>query len=88
MKTLIRRADAGFCGSRVPSGHGVLRRELLIISLSPPERLCRNAVHGSTGSPRTEDGTSGINCLAVRPELVEGWAADYDTVSKAGEGSL
>jgi hypothetical protein len=48
----------------------------------PPWRLCRKSVHGSTGSPRTENSTLKINYLAVRPELVEGETADYDTASR------
>ena len=52
--------------------------------IHPLRRLCRKSVHGSTGSPRTEHGALEINCLAVRPELVEGRAADYDTVSRGG----
>ncbi len=51
-----------------------------------PWRLCHKSVHGSTGSPRTDDGTRKINHLAVRPELVEGRTADCDTVSQ-GRGS-
>jgi len=50
----------------------------------PPWRLCRKSVHGSTGSPRTDHGTLEINYLAVRPEHVEGRAADCDTVSWRG----
>ena len=46
------------------------------------------SVHGSTGSPRTDHRTLKFNELAVRPELVEGRAANYDTVSKGkGEGA-
>jgi len=44
-------------------------------------RLCRNSVHGSRTSPRTENGMLKINYLAVHPELVEGRMAKYDTVS-------
>jgi len=47
----------------------------------PAERLCRNSVHGSTGSPRTDPDILIINHLAVRPELVEGPAANCDIVS-------
>ena len=43
-------------------------------------RLCRNTVHGSRASPRT-DGTPKIKALAVRPEVLEGRTADCDTVS-------
>jgi hypothetical protein len=39
------------------------------------------SVHGSTGSPRTDKATLEINYLAVRPELVEGETANYNTVS-------
>jgi hypothetical protein len=49
------------------------------------ERLCGKSVHGSTGSPRTDHGTLEINYLAVRPELVEGRAADCDTVAEGEE---
>jgi putative tricarboxylic transport membrane protein len=42
------------------------------------------SVHGSTGSPRTGYDGIEINPLAVRPELVEGRAAIYKTVSMAG----
>jgi hypothetical protein len=55
-------------------------------NLPPPWRLCRKSVHGSTGSPRTDHGTLEINYLAVRPEHVEGRAADCDTVSLGGGG--
>jgi hypothetical protein len=48
----------------------------------PSKRLCRNPVHGSTSSPRTDYSSLEINDLAVRPEPVEGQTADYDTVSK------
>jgi hypothetical protein len=48
---------------------------------TPAWRLCRNAVHGSRASPRTEYGMLKINHLAVRPERVEGRMANYDTVS-------
>ena len=51
----------------------------------PLQGLCRKSVHGSTSSPRTDHGELEISYLAVRPELVEGRAADYDTVSQ-GEG--
>ena len=44
-------------------------------------RLCRKSVHGSTGSPQTDPGALDIKYIAVRPELVEGRAADCDTVS-------
>ena len=49
-------------------------------------RLCRKSVHGSTSSPRTDYGTLKINYLAVRPERVEGQAANCDTVPQRGEG--
>ena len=42
--------------------------------------LCQKSVHGSTGSPRTDGSTRKFNCPAVRPELVEGRTAAYDTV--------
>jgi cobyrinic acid a,c-diamide synthase len=45
-----------------------------------PSKLCRKSVYGSTSSPRTDHGTSKNNHLAVRPERVEGRAANYDTV--------
>ena len=51
---------------------------------SPLPGLCHKSVHGSTGSPRTDHGPREINYLAVRPEPVEGQAANYDTAS-AGE---
>jgi len=35
----------------------------------------------ATGLPRTDHGTSEINYLVVRPERVEGRAANCDTVS-------
>ncbi|HSB06690.1 MAG TPA: hypothetical protein VLK23_16030, partial [Thermodesulfobacteriota bacterium] len=38
-----------------------------------------------TGSPRTDHGTLEINYLAVRPERVEGRAANCDTLSKGRE---
>jgi len=44
-------------------------------------RLCRNSVHGSRTSPRTDYDMLKINHLAVRPECVEGRMANYDTVS-------
>jgi hypothetical protein len=51
------------------------------------KRLCRNSVHGSRTSPRTENDILKINQLAVRPEYVEGRMANYDTGSKRrGEG--
>jgi len=46
------------------------------------KRLCRNSVHGSRTSPRTENDILKINELAVRPEHVEGRMANCDTVSK------
>ena len=49
-----------------------------------PLWLYHKSVHGSTSSPRTDQGALEIDCLAVRPELVEGRAADYDTVSQGG----
>ena len=49
-----------------------------------PERLRCRFVHGSTGSPRTDHVKLQINYLAVRPELVEGREANYDTVPKGG----
>ena len=49
-------------------------------SSMPLALLCQKSVHGSTGSPRTEDNTSRFGHLAVRPELVEGRTAGYDTV--------
>ena len=55
-------------------------------SLSP-QGLCPKSVHGSTGSPRTDDSTVEINCLAVRPERVEGRVANCDTVSQ-GRGEM
>jgi hypothetical protein len=50
-------------------------------------RLCRKSVHGSTGSPRTHHGTLEINCLAVRPEWVEGRVANCDKLS-TGRGEI
>ena len=49
-----------------------------------PRRLCRKSVHGSTGSPRTDQSTFNINCLAARPELVEGRQVNCDTASRGG----
>ncbi len=49
------------------------------------ERLCRNSVHGSTGSPRTDGDTPKFKDLAVRPEALEGRTANCDTVSE-GQG--
>ena len=49
---------------------------------TPPGRLRRKSVHGSTSSPRTDTGILKYNYLAVRPEPVEGRTADYDAVSK------
>jgi len=53
---------------------------------SPVKRLCRNSVHGSRASPRTDYDMLKINHLAVRPESrpggIEGRMANYDTVSK------
>ncbi len=51
------------------------------IPLPLGERMCRNSVHGSRASPRTEYGTLRINHLAVRPERVEGRMDNYDTVN-------
>jgi len=56
-------------------------------TLPPLKRLCHKSVHGSTGSPRTDNSTLEINYLAVRPEPVEGGAANYDTVSKGRVGA-
>jgi hypothetical protein len=42
-------------------------------------QACRD---GSTGSPRTDEGTIKNNLLAVRPELVEG------STAKCGTGSF
>jgi len=51
------------------------------------QKLCRNSVHGSRASPRTDDEILKINQLAVRPELVEGGTANYDTAPQGrGEG--
>jgi len=52
------------------------------------KRLCRNSVHGSRASPRTDYDMLKINHLAVRPERVEGRMANYDTVSKKREKRL
>ena len=55
------------------------------------QRLCRKSVHGSTSSPRTDQGTLKINYLAVRPERVEGQTANCDIASwerGRGEGIL
>ena len=49
-----------------------IQREITAITAPSHPRLCRNSVHGSTGSPRTEYGLLEINYLAVRPEPVEG----------------
>jgi len=51
-----------------------------------PGRLCRNSVHGSRTSPRTEYDMLKINQLAVHPEALEGRMANYDTAS-GGRGS-
>jgi ribosomal protein S18 acetylase RimI-like enzyme len=40
------------------------------LTLPSPKRLCRKSVHGSTSSPRTDNGTLEINYLAVRPQPV------------------
>ena len=53
-----------------------------------PPKLCRKSVHGSTGSPRTVHGALKNNHLAVRPERVEGRAANYDTVPSEENGRL
>jgi TRAP-type C4-dicarboxylate transport system permease small subunit len=53
---------------------------------SVQRRLCRKSVHGSTISPRTDNGTLEINWLALRPELVEGKAANCSTASGEREG--
>ncbi len=45
-------------------------------------RLCHKSNHGSTSSPRTDYVTSEVNYSAVRPEPIEGRAANYDTVSQ------
>jgi hypothetical protein len=58
--------------------YGKIRETLLL------EKLCRNPVHGSRASPRTDYGMLKINHLAVRPEHVEGRMANYDTVSEGG----
>jgi len=50
----------------------------------PLEGLCRNSVHGSRTSPRTEYDMLKINELAVRPEALEGRMANYDTASEGG----
>jgi hypothetical protein len=42
----------------------------------------------SRDSPRTENHTFKIKYLAVRPELVEGGTANYDTVSEGGGNYL
>ena len=68
-----------------PSFRKLIEPENLLLSW----RQCRKSAHGSTSSPRTDHGALEINYLAVRPELVEGRAVDYDTVScgeeKGGE---
>src|SRR6266508_2106848 len=67
--------------------HSQVRLLSLFLSPSPPaRRLCRNTVHGSRASPRTGLPDCDIEYLAVRPELVEGFRANCDTVSLAGEG--
>jgi hypothetical protein len=48
--------------------------------------VCRKSVHGSTGSPRTDNDTLKINYLAVRPELVEGAPATHFWVKDIGIG--
>jgi hypothetical protein len=53
-----------------------------------PGMLCRNSVHGSRASPRTEFDVLKINKLAVRPEPVEGRMANYNTASLAGGNIL
>lgn len=42
--------------------------------------------YSDTHSPRTELSHNKTSCLTVRPEVLEGRTADYDTVSKAGRG--
>jgi hypothetical protein len=61
-----------------------MNERIQLLSL-PLERLCRNSVHGSTGSPRTEHVPLEINYLAVRPEPVEG-ERRITTHSLRGEG--
>ncbi|MGH7774503.1 MAG: metallophosphoesterase family protein, partial [Candidatus Binatia bacterium] len=51
-------------------------------------RLCRNSVHGSTGSPRTDGDTPKFKDLAVRPEALEGRTAKCETVCDGGEGEI
>jgi len=65
-----------------PTPSALLRTGLTL----PRERLCRNSVHGSRTSPRTENDMLKINELAVRPEHVEGRMANCDTVSEGGGG--
>ncbi len=79
---LIRFAEAH--GIPVPETYEFSSGELPPTLTLPHKGLCRNSVHGSRTSPRTEYGLLKINDLAVRPELVEGQTANYDTVSKGG----
>ena len=60
------------------------------------ERLCRNSVHGSTGSPRTDGDTPKFKDLAVRSfgklrtgsEALEGRTANCDTISEGQERGI
>ncbi len=52
----------------------------------PQRRLYRKSVHGSTGSPRTENATIEIKYSTVRPGPVEGRISNCDTVSR-GRGA-
>ncbi len=49
------------------------REKVRVRGILPHQRLYRESVHGSTGSPRTDHDTIAIKTLAVRPELVEGF---------------
>ncbi len=62
--------------------NGLPLKQVFDVETSPPSlKLCRNSVHGSRTSPRTEYDMLKINQLAVRPERVEGRMAHYDTAS-------
>jgi hypothetical protein len=56
--------------------------------IPPAPRLCRNSVHGSTRSPRTDGDTPKFKDSAVRSEALEGPATNCDTAFPGGRTAV